>query len=364
MDKRERVERALALEVPDRVPLADSFQHAGVIAHYAGISEREDWSLEEVCRATGNALDMVQGWALDSSLQKGKITVDRHGVKWKQDSWFSWIVERPFSNADEYAGAVEKEIARLRSSSPDYPEVTDELLTCKVADFRKTFLRYQRLIGEAVLMYPDVSPGLDDLYHLGGWELFVDLLYNRPFLISEYLEVKTHMQVERVHAIADANLSPVVLVACDIAHKQGLLVSPEFLRQHHFTRVKQIVSAYHEHGMKVFYHSEGNLWQIMDDLMDCGIDGLNPLELDASMDAEELRKRYPRLILWGGVDSTWLLPFGSPEQVKERVSELITLGREGGLFIGSTGQIHPGCSKENCIAMIESARKRSPVVRS
>ena len=84
---------------------------------------------------------------------------------------------------------------------------------------------------------------------------------------------------------------------------------------------------------------------------------INPLEADANMHAEELRKRYPRLILWGGVDSTWLLPFGSREQVKRRVSELITLGPEGGLFIGSTGQIHRGYNKENCMAMIESVKK-------
>ena len=71
------------------MPLADSFQHVGVIAYYAGIPEREGWSLEEVCRAVGNALDMVQGWALGPSLERGKITIDRHGVKWKQDKWFS-----------------------------------------------------------------------------------------------------------------------------------------------------------------------------------------------------------------------------------------------------------------------------------
>ena len=139
-------------------------------------------------------------------------------------------------------------------------------------------------------MYPDVSPGLGDLYHLGGWEIFVDLLYSRPSLISEYLEARTQMQVQRAHAIADAKLSPVVLVACDIAHKRGLLISPDFLRRDYFPRVKQIVDAYHQHGMKVFYHSEGDLWKVLDDLIDCGIDGLNPLEPDSNMHAEEVRK--------------------------------------------------------------------------
>ena len=170
MEKRERIELALSFEQPDRVPLTDSMQHAGVIAHYAGIPERDDWTTEEVCKAASNAVDMVQGWGLGPSFIKGEISVDRHGIKWKTDTWFSGIIERPFKSADDYAHILEKEIARMRESSPNYPEtkqqmfLDDNLLMCRVKNFRKIFSRYQKMLGDTVLMYPDVSPGLDNLF--------------------------------------------------------------------------------------------------------------------------------------------------------------------------------------------------------
>lgn len=363
MDKRERVEHVLSFEIPDRVPLCDSFQHAGVIAHYAGISERNDWTTEEVCKAASNAVDMVQGWGLGPSFIKGQISIDRHGIKWQTDTWFSQIIERPFKTADDYACVLKKEIGRMRKTCPDYPDTTqkmfldDDLLMCRVKDFHHVFLQYQKMLGDTVLMYPDVSPGLDSLYYLGGWELLTDLLIEHPDLLAEYMEAQTVLQVERAHAIADERLSPVVLIACDIAHKEGLLISPDFLKKEYFPRVKRITEAYHEHGLKVFYHSEGNLWQILDELViGCGIDGMNPLEPHSHMDAKNVRAKYPGLVLWGGVDNSYLLVRGTPAQVRSRVEELIELGRQGGMLIGTTGQIHPACKKENVITMIETVK--------
>ena len=361
MDKKERVERTLAFDSPDRPPLCDSFQHAGIIHHYAGVPDRPDWTREEVCAAARNAVDMVQGWGLGPSFKKGEVSVDRHGCTWRTDTWFSEIVKRPFKTADEYARVLEKEIALVKKASPDYPGATqekspdDDLVMCSVKSFRDVFSRHKEQLGDTVLMYPDVFPGLDTLYHLGGWELFTDLFMERPGLLEDFIEARCAQQVERAHAIADRQLSPVVEVACDIAHKAGLLVSADFLKRVYFPQVKRIVDAYHEHGMLVFYHSEGDLWKVMDDLVGtCGVDGLNPLEPDSSMDAEAVRLKYPKLILWGGVDNSHLLVEGTPGQVTERVEQLLELGRQGGLFIGTTGQIHPACKKENLIAMFET----------
>ncbi len=84
MDKKERVERALAFDSPDRPPLCDSFQHTGIIHHYAEVPDRPDWTREEVCAAAGNAVDMVQGWGLGPSLKKGEYMstgTAAHGVQ-------------------------------------------------------------------------------------------------------------------------------------------------------------------------------------------------------------------------------------------------------------------------------------------
>ena len=184
------------------------------------------------------------------------------------------------------------------------------------------------------------------------------MFFQRQDVLVAYMEAVTSMHVERAHTIADPALSPCVLIACDIAHKEGPLLSPKFMAEHYFPRVKRIVEAYHEHEMKVFYHSEGNLWPIMDDLVTTGIDGLNPCEPHSHMDVEDVRAKQPKLVLWGGVDNSYLLVNGTPEHVRERVEELKEIGKNGGLLIGSTGQIHPACKLENLIAMIEASHSQ------
>jgi hypothetical protein len=72
----------------------------------------------------------------------------------------------------------------------------------------------------------------------------------------------------------------------------------------------------------VFFHSEDNLWPILDELAASGIDGLNPLEPHRHMDAESIRRRYPELVLSGGVYNTELLFRDHPQEVRQRVLRL------------------------------------------
>ncbi len=359
-DKRERIERALNFNVPDRVPYTDSFQHAGLIHHYTDGAKIRSWTTIDVIKLAAKVADMVQGWGLGPSFSKGERSVDRHGITWETEEWYSNIVARPYKTADDYSIVLENEIKRIEKSMPDYPEaeqnmfLDDDLLMAPVKNFSEIFRNYLKLLDGTVLMYPDVSPGLDHLYTLGGWELFTEVFFNNPEIFVAYMEAMTKMHVERAHAIADYSLSPCVLIACDIAHKEGPLVSPEFLSEHYFPRVKRIADAYHEQGLKVCYHSEGNLWPVLDDLASTGIDGLNPCEPHSHMDVKDIREKYPALVLWGGVDNSYMLIYDPPEKVRNRVEELKEFGRCGGLLIGSTGQIHPACKLKNLVSMIET----------
>ncbi len=360
MDKRERIERALNFDSPDRVPYVDSFQHAALIHYYTDKAKSKSWTTADVIKLASRIADMVQGWGLGPSMSKGERSIDRHGIIWETDVWYSNLVERSFKTADEFAIVIAKEIKRLKDSAPNYPDseqkmyLDDDLLMSPVQNFKKTFLRYLDDLNGTVLMYPDVSPGFDHVYTLGGWEIFTELFFNRQDVLVDYMEAMTVLQVERAHAIADYKLSPIVLIACDIAHKEGPMVSPTFMAEHYFPRVKRIVDAYNEHGVKAFYHSEGNLWPMLDGVVGTGIVGINPLEPHSGMDVKGVRAKYEKLVLWGGVDNSFMLVHGTASEVRSRVEELKEFGKNGGLLIGSTGQIHPACKLENLIAMIET----------
>ena len=88
-----------------------------------------------------------------------------------------------------------------------------------------------------------------------------------------------------------------------------------------------------------------------DDLIAAGIDGLNPIESAAGMDLYALRRRYPELILVGGLDVTHLLPTGTPEDVRVETRRMIReTGAEGRLLIGSSTELEDNVPLANYLA--------------
>jgi uroporphyrinogen decarboxylase len=112
------------------------------------------------------------------------------------------------------------------------------------------------------------------------------------------------------------------------------------------------VNAWHSHGVRVIFHSDGNLWSVLDDFAAIGIEGLNPLEPLSKMYAGDVRKAHPDWILMGGVDASQLLPFGSEQEIRDAVRKLIAdAGAGGKLWLGSSTEIHPAVPVGNALAM-------------
>jgi len=103
------------------------------------------------------------------------------------------------------------------------------------------------------------------------------------------------------------------------------------------------------------FHSDGYLMPVMNDLLETGIDGLNPIETAAGMAVRELRRQYgSRLFLAGGIDMSQLLSGGEPEEVKRICKE--TIAEAGaGYFIGSTTELENTAKLENVLAMLREA---------
>lgn len=183
--------------------------------------------------------------------------------------------------------------------------------------------------------------------------------HKAPALVSEWLEALNWAEIQRVHEEADPRLSPVALVYADIADKNKPLFSPAFLRREFFPRLRSLVAAWHAHGIKVIFHSDGNLWPVLDDFRASGIDGLNPLEPLSGMSVEAVAPACPNWILMGGIDATQLLPFGSEDQVRAAVRRAIAgAGGCGRLWLGSSTEIHPAVKVENALAMWDEIEHR------
>jgi uroporphyrinogen-III decarboxylase len=145
----------------------------------------------------------------------------------------------------------------------------------------------------------------------------------------------------------------------DMGGQNGMLISPELWRKYFKPRMATIISELKSINpeVKIAYHSDGNIFPIIPELIEIGLDVLNPIQ-PAPLDPERVEKEYgDRLCFWGSVDEQYTLPFGTPEEVKnEVVHRLRTLGKNGGLVIGPTHHVQLDTPLDNFWAMVNTIR--------
>ena len=173
--------------------------------------------------------------------------------------------------------------------------------------------------------------------------------------MEEWLEARTQAEIRRAHCIGDPARIPIALTYDDIAYKNTTMLSPRWLRRYWVPRLARLVAAWHEQGCKCLFHSDGNLYPVLDDLVDAGIDGLNPIDVAAGMTVRDVRRRHPHLFLTGGVDVSELLARGTPDQVYAACKENIDATDGIGYFLGSDTELDWVMPVENIIAMIDTA---------
>jgi hypothetical protein len=360
MTKRERVERAMRLQETDRVPLYDLLLCDAAIEHFSGEKLPPLENTPEV-RAT---VDRMTGVAISRMLDATRSSgfgpladsehTNEHGFRYRTSARekTTWISERPFRDVPGAVAYLKAKILRLQQQTSQIranPSATRER-------HAQSFAAIQTRIGDTVHLLTQQGVGLDDIRVELGLELFSYVDADEPGLVSEALEAHTELNLAICHAIADIRLSPAVLTYGDIAYKQRLLHSPQWLRREFLPRLRRLNDAWHEHGFLCLFHSDGYLMDIMDDLVEAGIDGLNPIETVAGMDLRQVRLHYPQLFLAGGIDMSQLLSNGTPEEVRHVCRQAIRdVGP--GFLMGSTTEADNSCRAQNLIAMYEVAHE-------
>jgi uroporphyrinogen decarboxylase len=198
----------------------------------------------------------------------------------------------------------------------------------------------------------------------GGMEhLLLDYMRNPEFALDMH-RITADFSMAAIEMAADAG-ADVIALEGDLAFNTSTLMSPDHYRRFLLPFHKEIVKVAHDKGMKIIKHSDGNLWPIMDQLLEAGFDGVHPIQ-PQSMDIGETKKYLAgKAAVLGNIDCSFLLPFGTEDEVREAVRETIQIAAPGGGYIvSSSNSIHPGCKPENYIAMVKAVREfgRYPIV--
>ena len=192
----------------------------------------------------------------------------------------------------------------------------------------------------------------------GEEQAFVDLIQN-PDIVHYCLKQLFQLGYEEFVRIYEQIHGSVLLsfVSEDMGAQKGLMFSVDHIRKFLIPNMKKLIDLAHQAGVFVFHHNDGSIREILPDMIALGIDVLNPIQWRCdNMDRLKLKQDFgQKVILHGGVDNQETLPFGTPEEVWNEVSDnLRILGQGGGYILAPCHNIQPITPMENILALYKA----------
>lgn len=360
MTPKQRVLTTLRKQEPDRVPIFANLTPQ--VAEKLGkqlnlLYGPEDSFLStrtshtEILVELGNdAVGIGAGRAADAPsvvLPDGRIR-DEWGIIYSPIGLYSEAVERPLADIEDVS-----DLDNYRFPKADAPG--------RFATAEKMVQTY----GDQYAVIATLEATMFEMaWNLVGLEKYlVDLMQKRPYalrILDELLVYSIGCGQQLIELGAD-----VIWTGDDFGTQQGMMLSPKLWREVFKPRFRQLFAELRRTrpDILIAYHSCGSIRPIIDDMMEIGLDILNPIQPQAvQMDLAELKKTYgDRLAFFGGIDIQGTLPNGTPEQVKAEVRERIrTAGVGGGYLLAPAHNIQPDTPIENIYAMFEAVKEYGP----
>ncbi len=201
-----------------------------------------------------------------------------------------------------------------------------------------------------------LGPVFQMVWMLMGFETFVFALQDEPALVKDMFETISELvRAEFDDAIVRDTIGAIWYVD-DVAFKTGTMVDPAVLRQFQFPLIRDMARRCRERDIPFIYHTDGNIAEIIPDLIDMGINALHPLE-PVAVDICQMKRDYgDRLCLCGNIELATVLATGTKEEVIEDTRIHISqLAPGGGYCLGSSNSVTRDIPLDNYQAMINTA---------
>jgi len=377
MTSRERVQAVLNHETPDRVPIIIGVSNA------TGIKIRTYRELKKIMGVEGED-HFIYNWPeLGTALPDERVMQRLHSdVRGLLDRFPKEVYEKnqnrpPHSPFIDDWGNGQMEIG------PDnwYPGIhpmpnaktTEELDTYPWPDmddpYRTAHLRAQAsklhaenqyaIMGTPWLMFP-----FERAIGLQGLEQFLTNMATEPDFAQELLIRINKLCLKNMSHFLDqcGDVLDIIKIGDDLGTQDNLMISPRMYRKMLKPLHAELISLIKQKTKaKVFFHTDGDVFNLIEDFIEIGVDILNPIQTSAGRmsNLEELRDKYgKRIVFCGGIDTQKVLPNGTPEEVKREVKRVINLlGRDGGYMVASVHTIMNEVPAENILAMVDAVEE-------
>lgn len=228
------------------------------------------------------------------------------------------IVDRPIKTREDWEEKIKPRLY------PDYTRV----------DWVTAFNTYHRARSEGKFITVSGGWGYDTLQgYMRSEELLVAMVTD-PEWVKDMVMTRARLHIEMIKMMIEKGFKfDGAFFFNDMGYRNGLLFSPQTYRQTHKEADEMVFSFCHENNMPVILHSCGCVKELIPDLIEIGLDCLQPLEVKAGMDLIELKKKYgDRLALMGGIDVR-AMAHPDPRVIEEEISTKIPFAKEGGGYI-------------------------------
>lgn len=344
---------ALNRQKPDRCPMQVGFtpEFAARLRPELGLADRPDhnphgggntYRLE---RTLGEDMLLTSvGWA-NSYYQSDRNYVDEWGVGWSVVEYETRFGRGHYTEMTGHPLACDDAIASYRAPDPQREEL-----------YRDAAWTLREFKEEYWIVGVTVTTIFETAWALRGYERLLTDLVTDPDLAAAILEIPYRYHLAAAQRLVEMGVD-MIWVGDDVGSQAGMLISPALWRRlfkpkwaEFFASLKRL-----NPELKIAYHSDGVIEPIIADLIEVGLDVLNPVQ-PACMDPAQLKRQYGNhLSFWGTIDEQHTLPFGSPDDVAREVrTRLQTVGHDGGLIIGPTHHVQLDTPMENFWAMIRA----------
>ena len=306
------------------------------------------WDMTQVCAerlkahlATDDLSEFIGSHFLDLGESIGRFEQvdgdhyrDIYGVVWDRSidkdigTPSDWPIRKP-GDLDNY----------------EWPDATDETwyagMAGRMAAHPDLFSRY--LVGFSLFERAWTMRGMTDL--------LIDMI-ERPEFVDHLMDAIVEHNLVQVRRGLEFGVDAVYF-GDDYGSQQGLIMGIDHWRRFIKPRLKRMFDVVHDTGAFVCMHSCGKVEELFDDLIEIGLNMFNPFQPEV-MDVFTLKRQYHgRLAFHGGMSVQKVLPFGSPDEVRQATRRLIEAGRPGGYIFSPSHSVTPDVAPENLVAMME-----------
>jgi uroporphyrinogen decarboxylase len=197
-------------------------------------------------------------------------------------------------------------------------------------------------------------------WYLRGMDRFMEELICDEEIATALLDQLTSIRVAMARRYAECGVD-VLMLGDDVATQVNMMISPALWRSALKPRLAEVIRAAKavNPDILIFYHGDGNMEQIVPDLIEIGVEILNPVQPEC-MDPIRMKQLFgDQLAFWGCIGTQTTMPFGSPQEVRDKINELIaTVGRGGGLLLAPTHTLEPDVPWSNVEILLDTVRSQ------